>query len=278
MTRLTSGDINTLSDQLISYDEKLRMQTGEDLLGIACHNVGVSKKIIAGRIKHLTAAAVTMTPGLGEITGFAGTIRDILFHLGFNAFVPDKPDVAGIAQAVKKKSDLIFMADDSCFIALNLKNHLVIDNGAATGSTFAAALDLMAGGLKDQRVLVLGCGPVGMAAAETLLRFGARVSINDRDMEKCEKQCLKLEKDHPNRVEPAKSPEQNSEDFHFFVEATTAEGVITASMIGPETRIAAPGVPFGVTPEGLKTAEALILHDPLQLGTAGMAVSAILSD
>ena len=45
-------------------------------------------------------------------------------------------------------------------------------------------------------------------------------------------------------------------------------------MVGPETFIAAPGVPLGVTHNAIEKVGTRILYDPLQLGTAAMAVTA----
>ena len=50
------------------------------------------------------------------------------------------------------------------------------------GAIYAAALDLMAGGITDQPALILGCGPVGEAAARELVRRKARIILHDIDM------------------------------------------------------------------------------------------------
>ncbi|NNL41596.1 MAG: 3-methylornithyl-N6-L-lysine dehydrogenase PylD [Desulfobacterales bacterium] len=278
MTRLTPDDIDTLSSQLADFDEKLLLQTGQDMLGIACHGAGISKETIQNSIKDLNIAAVTLSSGLGQITGFAQTIVDILIHIGLNAFVPRETDAAGFARAVEKEADIIFMADDKRYIAVNLKKCRLIDNTWATGNIFAAALDLMARGLKSQRVLVIGCGPVGMAAAETLISLGAHVGLHDKDQAKCETYCTTLEKRRTKRVEPIHDLKVACRDFNFLVEATNAKGVINSSMINPPTLIVAPGVPLGITPNAVKKASKQIIYDPLQLGTVAMAVMAALPD
>jgi len=234
--------------------------------------------VIQDKIGNLRAAAVTLTCGLGEITGFSQTLKDILTHLGFEAFVPGQTDAAGIAAAIENKADILFMADDHRYIALYLKKYCLVDNAFATGNVFAAALDLMARGLKDKPVLVLGCGPVGRAAAQTLMGFGALVGIHDKDPAKCDPHCLELEKKSNQKIGRVYDLESAGRDYCFFVEATNGRDVITRSMIGPHTLIAAPGVPLGVSAKGVKKAENRILYDPLQLGTAAMAVMAILPE
>jgi len=292
VTRLTSGDIDTLSDQLTDFDERLRLQTGRDMLGIACHGTGISQKNIQNRIKDLTIAVVTITAGLGKITGFAQTIKDILNHIGFTTFIPEQTDAAGLARAIEDKADIIFMADDNRYFAVNLKKSLLIDNIQATGNVFAAALDLMAKGVKGKRVLVLGAGPVGMAAAQTLVKFGADVGVHDKDMVKCRKNCAAIKTSPGKKIELVHDLDaldalddlddlddlaSAGKNFCFFIEATNAKDVITSAMIGPETFIAAPGVPLGVTQNAIKKAGNRILYDPLQLGTAAMAVKASFS-
>lgn len=274
MTRLTSQDINTLSHELDVFDERILQQTGHDMLGIACHGAGISVKNIQNTIKNIKIAVVTMTAGLGKITGFAGTLGDILSHLGFSTFVPESTDAAGIATAIELNADILFMADDNRYIAMNLQKKYLVDNIQATGNAFAAALDLMARGLQGQKALVLGCGPVGMAAAETLLGFGAHVGVHDKDMAKCKKNIAILEKKYSKKVEPVQDLKFIARDYCFFLEATTAKGVIHSSMVGPQTCIVAPGVPLGVTDKAVKKAGTRILYDPLQLGTAAMAVMA----
>jgi 3-methylornithyl-N6-L-lysine dehydrogenase len=274
VTRLTSSDIDSLSDQLTDFDERLKLQTGRDMLGVACHSAGLCEKNIHVKIRKLTIAVVTITAGLGKITGFAQTVKDILTHIGFQTFIPAQTDAAGLAQAIERKSDIIFMADDNRYFAFNLKKSFLIDNIQATGDIFAAALDLMAKGIKGKKVLVLGAGPVGMAAVRKLIKFGANVGVHDKDMVKCQKNCDGIKKNSEQKIEPVHVLKAVDQKFCFFLEATDAKDVIKSSMIGPETFIAAPGVPLGVTQKGRKKAENRILYDPLQLGTAAMAVRA----
>ena len=274
MTRLISSDIETLSDQLIDFDERLKRQTGRDMLGIACHGANISTKNIRNKIDNLTIAVVTITAGLGKITGFAQTIKDILTHLGFTAFIPPQTDAEGLALAIEDKADIIFMADDNRYFAINLKNALLVDNIQATGNIFAAALDLMAKGIKDKSVLVIGAGPVGMASAQTLAEFGACVGVHDKDRVKCQKNCDSMNKSLTKKIEIVHDFESVSNKFNFFIEATNAKDVINSVMVNPETFIAAPGVPLGVTQNAMKKAGNKILYDPLQLGTAAMAVRA----
>ncbi|MDQ1355513.1 MAG: 3-methylornithyl-N6-L-lysine dehydrogenase, partial [Acidobacteriota bacterium] len=60
----------------------------------------------------------------------------------------------------------------------------------------------------------------------------------------------------------------------LIVEATNAAGVIDEIFITPETYIAAPGMPLGLTPAAVRKVSQRLLHDPLQLGVAVMAIQA----
>ena len=98
-------------------------------------------------------------------------MEDILTHIGFNAFLTQNTDASGVAEAFENSADILMMADDRRFVALAPKSCHVIDNAVATGKGFAAELDLMAGGLRGNKVLIIGCGPVGQSAAEALIEF-----------------------------------------------------------------------------------------------------------
>jgi len=102
------------------------------------------------------------------------------------------------------------------------------------------------------------------------------VGVHDQDMVKCQKNCAILEKKKLKKIELVHDLKSSARDYCFFIEATTAKGIIHSSMVGPKTYIAAPGVPLGITKKGIKKAGTRILYDPLQLGTAAMAVMAAL--
>jgi pyrrolysine biosynthesis protein PylD len=189
-------------------------------------------------------------------------------HIGFNAFVTGAADVAGIAEAVEKGAQVVMMADDHRFVALNLKHGRVVDNAETTGKGFAAGLDLMAGGLKGRKVLVIGCGPVGQSAALAAVNRGAVVSVFDIDRQCSRRLAKKL------GVTVEQSLEKTLRRHQLVVEATNAANVIDETAITPGTYIAAPGMPLGLTPAAVQKISHRLLHDPLQTGTAVMVVDA----
>jgi len=271
---LKTHDIEDIPQGLPEFDAGLMEKTGHNLLEIACHAAGVEKSATRTLIGVSKIGVVPMTCGEGIITGFSQVVEAIVRHLGFDAFMTRHTDVAGMAEAAEKNPDILMMADDDRFVALGLRSLLVIDNGMATGKGFAAGLDLMAGGLRGEGALVIGCGPVGNGAAQGLVNSGASVSVYDIDS----RVSLTLEEDLNRNfqatVSVADSLKQALASHRFIIEATNRAEVIDDGDLQPDSLIAAPGMPLGLTQAACSKAKKF-LHDPLQTGVATMAVMAL---
>jgi len=62
---------------------------------------------------------------------------------------------------------------------------------------------------------------------------------------------------------------------NLIIDAAPARNVIKSDMITEDTMISAPSVPLGLTRAALKRIDPQnLIHDPLQLGVAAMAVEA----
>ncbi len=274
MTRLKYHDIKNIAGQLTDYDNDLLQKTGHTLRGIACHALGIQEEKLQSLWGSVSIGVVPIRSGKGVIHGFSQTVTQIVRHIGFNAFVTSESDVTGIAEAVGKKAQVIMMADDQRFVALNVARGLVVDNSEATGKGFTAGLDLMTGGLKNQKILILGCGPVGQSVAWTAIQWGAEVSVFDIDSQCCQRTANALMGLTNRQVTVEPSLEKALSGHSFLVEATNAAGVIDEVFITPETYIAAPGMPLGLTPAAVRKVSQRLLHDPLQLGVAVMVIEA----
>lgn len=274
MTRLKPNDIETISAQLTHYDNELLQKTGHTMRGIACHALGIDEEAILPRLGTNTIGIVPILGGQGVIPGFTETINRIVQHIGLNAFVTNDADVAGIAEAVEKGAQRIMMADDLRFIVLDVTRAAIIDNSQATGKGFVAGLDLMTGGLKGQKVLVIGCGPVGQSAALAAIQWGAEVSVFDIDSQRSEASAKTIMESTGSHVIIEQTLEKALSSSRLLVEATNVAGIIDESAITSETYIAAPGMPLGLTPAAVKKISQRLLHDPLQLGVAVMAIEA----
>lgn len=266
MTRLTTEDIYHITTSLNSYDLQLIAKTGHTLAQIASHATKVKEEDLV----RLRVGIIPLTCGMGIIGRFSESVQSIVSHLGFDAFVTEAPDAGGLAEAVQRKAGVVMMADDDRFVAINLKTGLVSDNGEATGRGYAAGLDLMVGGLKGKEVLVVGAGPVGRGAAEALAGFGAKVSIYDIDPKRKEALVDYLLSRNitdavaEGRLEPALYRHR------IIIDACPAADYIDLEHLQGDSFIAAPGIPLGLTEEGLRACGERLLHDPLEIGVATM--------
>jgi pyrrolysine biosynthesis protein PylD len=275
VTRLKTLDIAGISAELDRYDTELLNKTGCTLLGIACHAAGVEEKTIQDLIASTKVAVIPMTCGQGVIEGFAKTVQQITSHIGFNAFVTRHTDVAGLGEALDKKADLIMLSDDDLFVAINIKSRRVVDNTPATGKGYAAGLNLMTGGVKDKRALVIGCGPVGRSAVVDLVRLGSEVFVYDIKPECC--QGLAREIKDLLDANIGIEEELNTALFSHrcIIDASPGAGIIHESHIARDTYISAPGMPSGLSKNARVKISDRLLHDPLQIGVATMIVEAV---
>lgn len=275
MTRLQAHDMSAVARDLDAYDRELRVKTGLTLRGIACRAAGVDAQEFARRSVGCRAAVVSLTCGEGVIRGFAESLQRILSHLGLPASVTAEPDVAGLAAAYAEGAELVLLADDHRFIAVNTRSRIVVDNADATGAGFAWGLNLMAGGLAGRPVLVLGCGPVGCSAAVTLQRIGASVSLFDPDPTASGRAARMLSESGAGPVAVEHALESALGRHRLIVDATPASNLIGAEHIHPDTFVSAPGVPLGLTAAAADRIAGRLLHDRLEIGVAAMAAGAM---
>lgn len=282
MTRLQTNDIHDISSHLTDHDKTLRALTGRSLQGIACHTWNTDEQeCIRHQQKGFSIYVVPVTAGLGVITSFSETVCAILNFMGFTARVTDRSDTSGIAEAYESKADAVMMSDDDRFVGINLHTHRVVDNSVATGRVFAAALDLMAGGLQDQKVLVMGCGPVGRAAVAKLSALKARVGLYDCRVAHAVRlqESFCANNGHPAPVlQVETSLESCLAKYRYILEATPSPDTIPENLILEKTMVAAPGVPLGISKQGCKRLQNRLIHDRLELGVAAMAVDLLPTD
>lgn len=270
MTRLLEEDIYGVGEKLAQYDEQLFHKTGKGLAGIAAYSVGKKPENFLPLRDNLTIGVVPVSSGEGIINGFSQTVQQIIAFLGFPSFVTKQQDVGGFAEAVQNGAQVLFLADDDHFVAVHLANGKVVDNGEATGRGYAAALDLMAGGLRGKKTLVIGAGPVGTGAAAFLAQQGAKVFVYDLVVGKAEK----LRQGLPE-VEVAAELNEALHTCRFVIEATPAADTIDSRYIVPDMMIAAPGIPVGINEQSQKLISGRFIHDVLEIGVATMLYSVL---
>ncbi|SLM29593.1 FAD dependent oxidoreductase [Desulfamplus magnetovallimortis] len=305
MTRLKSTDIEDIETGLESYDRSLFAKTGCNLAEIAMtansYDYEKNEGYFNGKnIKNFNIKVVPVTAGLGIISTFSETVCAILKHIGFKASVTKNKDSSGIAEAFEDEADAIMMSDDNRFVGINLNTRKVVDNSEATGRAFSTALALMAKGFEREdvmmakglkranvimakkvartNVLVMGCGPVGQSAAETLINLGAKITLYDIAEKKAQLLKSKINKNflhnHKNHIEVATDIKKELANHRLIIEATPVDDTIGKEFIYPETLVAAPGVPLGLSIEALNAIpENHLIHDKLELGVAVMGFS-----
>jgi pyrrolysine biosynthesis protein PylD len=275
MTRLQSDDISGIGPRLKAYDEELLAKTGCNLRQIACHAVALEEEAAREITPRIRVGVVPIRWGQGVIEGFCEATAGILKHLGFNSFVAGQSDIAGLAEAYERKADVVFLSDDDDFVALNAETRQQVHNADATGKGFTAGLDLMTRGLADQKVLVLGCGAVGRSVASTLFSYGAKVCLYDINPPNLQKFISSLAGPDRQRLTIAPDFHEALAGHSLIVDATNAAEILHAQDISPQTMIAAPGMPLGLSREALKKVSDRLLHDPLQIGVATMGMEVV---
>ncbi len=277
MTRLKERDIDHIARQLDEYDAHLQLVTTASLRQIACLACGVEETTIFDTQNRIRFAAVPINSGLGIIGGFSDTVAAIVSFLGFETIVTEQSDVTGIADALGKGADVLLLADDDRFVALVPEKKFVVDNSRATAVGFVTALELMKRGFDGDWVLVLGCGPVGVAAAQTLIDRGANVALCDKRRERALTALHVIIKHGPDRVELEEDFHTAIERYELIFDASNTGGFIEPKHISEQTLVAAPGMPCALTPEAMAAHGDRLLHDALEIGTATMAVHAAAS-
>ena len=270
MTRLTTADIKQIPSTIVEYDRALQKKTGCRLVEIAVEAAqikGDAKKLLV----NTRAAIVPVTAGKGIIEGFSEAVASILNHIGINASITESSDVAGMAEALEGNAELIFAADDNEFVAMNFATKRISRNATATARAYVVALGHLAKGLRGKPVLVIGVGSVGSEAVASLIAGGARPLVVDID----KRRIMSLNRKYPDQVRVFRTVAGALRHTNLIIDAAPARDVIRSDMIAEDTMISAPSVPLGLTRAALKKINPQnLIHDPLQLGVAAMAVEA----
>lgn len=270
MTRLTSDDVRLIPFTLKDYDRALKAKIGKSLIEFARY-IANDQEIDQTMMKS-KVAVVPITAGLGIIEGFTEAVASILNYMGMNAFVTQKTDVAGFAEAFSKNVDLLFAGDDFVFSAFNLNRKKIIENSFATGKAYAAALELVTGGLEGKTVLVIGAGRVGLSAIDYFIKKDAKVIVIEIDKERLA-ELKKIYKDHLIIMDNLKEAIKYTK---LILIAAPVHGILDESMVDSKTIISSPAIPVGLTDAALKKLPAEnFIHDPLQIGVVAMAALAL---
>jgi len=265
MTRLTEDIIKDVPSKISDLDHELEKRIGMNMRDFACYAMDVDiKKIDFDSYK---VAIVPVTSGGGIIGGFSLSVAAAVKTMGMRSFVTGSCDVTGISEAFSSDADIIFMADDERFIALNTRTRSFSDNIWSTAKGYATALRLAEGGLEGKRVLVIGAGRVGTEAVKILIKEGASVDVTDILPHKAK--ALESRFAEVTAIDDVSLAIRNN---RLILNASP--GLIPGTLIQEGAVISSPGVPYAFDAEGEKRAK-VIIHDVLSLGVAVMAAASI---
>ena len=273
MTRLITEQVAQIPQNLDLYDLELRNKTGCNLRELAAGTAGIDLEKLF--MKKNKVAVIPVTAGEGKIEGFSEALKAIALHLDFDAVVAKESDVRGLVEAYENKFDLIMLADDYQYAAINLHSRKVADNDRATACGYVYAFKKMAGSLKGRDVLLIGAGAVGSLAAQFLALEGANLQINDLNRQKAEELARLTGNKFGVKAVAVMNIEEILPSAELIFDASPVPGLIPADLLNNSACIAAPGIPLGLTPEAAKLAEKRLIHDPLQIGTAVMLYTAL---
>ena len=265
MTRLTAELIRDVPSRVSRLDEELENKIGMSMRAFACYTMNVREDEI--NFKNYSVAIVPVTSGKGVITGFSASVAAAVEALGMRSFVTGSCDVAGISEAFSSDADIIFMADDERFIALNTRTRSFSDNIWSTAKGYVTALKVAEGGIEGKKVLVIGAGRVGGEAVRILREEGALVDVTDILHHRSE--ALEARYDGVRAIRDVEEAIMNN---RLILNASP--GRIPGGLIRNGAVISSPGVPYAFDEEGEKRAK-VIIHDVLSLGVAVMAVASV---
>jgi len=277
VTRLVESDVRVLTAHLDQVERALATLTGCDFVALAARACGVGESVARDALAHAAVAVVPITSGEGVIPGFVECVAAICSRLGCRAArVTSATDVAGFAEALTGDDDLLFAADDRRFLAFALARRAVADDDPCTAHAYVAALDAAAGengvagrsGLAGKPVLVIGLGPVGRAAAARLVSLGAEVLVCERDEARLAAVAGALP------VAPS-TLAAGLARCRMVLDATPTPDLIDADWVGADGIVCSPGLPPGVTAAAARALGERLVHEPLALGVAAMAVQAL---
>ena len=278
MTRLVESDVRVLTAHLNQVERALTALTGCDFVALAARACGVGEGVARDALAHAAVAVVPITSGEGVIPGFVECVAAICSRLGCRAArVTSATDVAGFAAALTGDDDLVFAADDRRFLAFDCARRTVADDDPCTAHAYVAALDAAAGengvvgrsGLAGKPVLVIGLGPVGRAAAARLVELGAEVLVCERD----EARLAALADALPVASVTLAG---GLARCRLVLDATPTPDLVDADWVGVDGIVCSPGLPPGVTAAAARALGERLVHEPLALGVAAMAVEALL--
>ncbi len=268
MTRLKTEWIDYMLDGMNDYNSSLKAKTGFDLAGLTMDTFGISKEKYDRLAGSLLVAAVPVTQGEGIISSFSGSVAAIIKSMGFRTYVSEDTDVEGIYGSILMDADVVYMADDTRYLAFSRDNGSFGENNYATALGFIMVLRAMmkkAGlDISKEKILVIGNGLVGEEAVQILLNHSIDFDMYDKDPK-----AVEAFRDLDTGKYVLSSPEE-IKDYRFILDFTNEGGWLKDEMLGADVIYASPGVPLSLDEKAAERLQNTAVYDNLEIGTAMM--------
>lgn len=263
MTRLKSEWVSPMLHGMAEYNRNLKEISGVDLSGLVAEIFGVDEERMNCLRKEIIVGVVPITQGEGVIGSFAEAVASILASMGFRAIVTEHTDIDGIYEAYGKGCSILFFADDTRYLALNIAEKRAADNNYCTALGFISVLEKMMERrdkkMIDEKILVIGHGIVGKEAVKILKAKNISFCVYDKDE--------KARKDADSETIPSKMEIKN---YEYILDFTNEGEWLDADDISPSALYASPGVPCSLRENTKKILEKSAIYDNLEIGTAVM--------
>ena len=268
MTRLKTEWIDYMLDGMNDYNSSLKAKTGFDLAGLTMDTFGISKEKYDRLAGSLLVAAVPVTQGEGIISSFSESVAAIIKSMGFRTYVSEDTDVEGIYGSILMDADVVYMADDTRYLAFSRDNGSFGENNYATALGFIMVMRAMmkkAGlDISKEKILVIGNGLVGEEAVQILLNHGIDFDMYDKDPK-----AVEAFRDLDTGKYVLSSPEE-IKDYRFILDFTNEGGWLKDEMLGADVIYASPGVPLSLDEKAAERLQNTAVYDNLEIGTAMM--------
>ena len=266
MTRLVTEWIRDLEETAAARDEELRRLTGAGYVELAALTAGVPEELIIKASEEYKVAVVPVTSGLGEIESFTQAVAAVTAAMGFYTFVTEHTDVSGFYEASCRGADIVYMADDDRYIAVNMRTGKIGENDISTACGYAQLLLQLADrkGKKPESgsTAVLGFGRIGSIMAGYLREKGIVPAVYDKDAGRKDI-VLKQGFEWIDSIDRLK-------EYLYILDGTSEGGWLSRPMLSENVLMAAPGIPLSLDDEAQTELDGRYLHDMLETGTAVM--------
>ena len=268
MTRLKTEWIDYMPEGMKDYNDSLKSKTGFDLAGLVMDTFGISEERYRGLTGKLLVASVPVTQGEGIIGSFSESVAAIVSSMGFRTYISKDTDVEGIYDSILMDADVIFMADDTRYLAFSRDNGSFGENNYATALGYIMvmrALMKKAGfDISGEKLLVIGNGLVGEEAVQILLNHGIDFDMYDKDPE-----AVEAFRELESGKYVLSSPEEIKK-YRFILDFTNEGEWLKDEMLGENVIYASPGVPLSLDGNAAIRLQNTAVYDNLEIGTAMM--------